>query len=1830
VFTLTQGTITPSNFVVTGGFNYNGGTLSPVTAFTHTSGTVTLGQSYALIATGSYILTAGTLNLNGFNLTTGVFSSDNANIRSVTFGSNYIYLTHTTIATTVLAMVTATNFTWTGTGGFSTEMSISRSVNFGGTSNGTLPITAGPNLFVTSGTNTLSFFSLSSFNQINFTGSTCGATGTVYVDTLTLTAGGSYTLLIPVFTRTQTWTGQFSQQLGGIGVNIPSGTLTLGGTQTYTASSIFRLTAGTVDLGGADLNIGTFIGSFTDTRAIAFGANNINLITTTAATTNLNFAIATNFTWTGTGGFTAAANITRTFTFGTTGGSSTNGPNLTFTGSGLFDQTLTSGSWFNKVDFGTTSFTASATISNVNSFTLSNTGSFSGAGFTMVGSGTIASNGATNLGNLTINHAGTTTLGSNLSVLGSSNLTITTFTAGALNLNGFNLTCSIFNSDNSNARSVAFGSNYIFLTYASAGGTVLGMATATNFTWTGTGGFSTAMGFTRGVNFGSTSNAGGLALTVGPNLFVTSGVNTLSIGTSSSFNQINFNGSTCAATGTIYVDTLTLATGGTYTALIPVFTRTQTWTAQFSKQLGGIGVSIPGGTLTLDGTQTYSATSQGAVYAGTLDLGGVDLTIGTLVGSVTNTRAIAFGANNIILSTTTAGTTNLSCAIATGFTWTGTGGFRAAANITRTFVFGTTGGTATNAPNLTFTDSNAATQTLTTGSWFGNLDFGTTAFTLPNTSLNIAGNLTLSASGTYITGSSGLNVTTVGTGTITANGKTIATLIINCPGGTTTLNGPLTYVVAATITTTLTAGTLDLNGNDHTTLVFSSNNTNVRSVAFGANKINIASTSSGVNALVMADVTNFTYTGTGQFSAAADVARIYTFGSTAGATSTNIPNLQFTGTGAIAQTFGSASNFNTLDFGTTTFNPSTGNVRVRSLILSTTGTYTSFQLTMAYSGGSLDGQGKTILNLVIDVSGGTTTLSSTISVSGTTTLTSGTLDLNVSNLNTGTISSSNTNVRSVNFRAMALQLTSAVTAATVLSMADATNFTPDGAGGFAATMPITRTFTFGTTAGGSIANAPNLSIQAGASTPTITTGGWFKTLSFELFTGSLGTTNLNLINLVMPNSGVGTFGALTATMRDTGSITPNGKQFGAIVINHSGTTTLAGNTSLALATSYTNTAGTLNFAGFDLTCTGTANYTAGTLSNIGTLSCTTFTANGNFSLTNGNLTSGAFVCVGGFTYAATAGTFSNAAQFTHTSGNVTFSKTFSMTGAYTLTAGTLTLDGVNLTVGTFISSNTNTRSIAFNANYIFLTTTTASQTNLSMAQTTGFSPSGVGGFSADASITRTFQFGSTIAPTSTNVAPNLFITNLGTAVPTITTGSYFNLLSILPAVTFATTTLNLNSLTLSGTVVTNSMTVNLLGTGALNIGLNRTISNLNINHGGITTVSGSAFLVASVTTLIQGTLTLDTAGFGTGFFSSLQEANIRAVNFGSNFIDLNTASVSVTNLIMGTAANFSASGSGGFRAAMNITRTFNCGSISTPTAAPNLFLTSGASVATITQFSWFNLLDFGTTSFTLADGALTFQSLTLSPNGTYTGLGGSIRTTDNVPAGNPSLINTNGKTVGSFDFLNFYGVTLNSPFTSNGNINLDFGFLNLNSQTFSVVNFNSNSTSASSIQGPGTMNISGNWTVSGSLAFTGSGYTINMTSATAKTFAGNGKTFGTLVQAGAGVLSITGSNTFDDIQATTRPSTIRFTAGTTTALSNFTLSGTAGNLVTINSLTAGTQFTMTKPSGTVVVNYLSIQDSNVTGGAYWTTTTSNFISNNSGWNVVPSGGNITGQFFAFF
>jgi hypothetical protein len=132
-------------------------------------------------------------------------------------------------------------------------------------------------------------------------------------------------------------------------------------------------------------------------------------------------------------------------------------------------------------------------------------------------------------------------------------------------------------------------------------------------------------------------------------------------------------------------------------------------------------------------------------------------------------------------------------------------------------------------------------------------------------------------------------------------------------------------------------------------------------------------------------------------------------------------------------------------------------------------------------------------------------------------------------------------------------------------------------------------------------------------------------------------------------------------------------------------------------------------------------------------------------------------------------------------------------------------------------------------------------------------------------------------------------------------------------------------------------------------------------------------------------------------------------------------------------------------------------------------------------------------------------------------------------------------------------------------------------------------------------------------AGTGTGK-ISMTGATAKTFVGGGSTYNcTLSNDGAGALTVTGSNTFTTIANGVQPTTFTFTAGTTTTVTNWNVSGTSGNLVTIGSATAASH-TLSKASGIVVSNYLSISRSTATGGATWyAQTTSVDGGNNSGW-----------------
>lgn len=119
-----------------------------------------------------------------------------------------------------------------------------------------------------------------------------------------------------------------------------------------------------------------------------------------------------------------------------------------------------------------------------------------------------------------------------------------------------------------------------------------------------------------------------------------------------------------------------------------------------------------------------------------------------------------------------------------------------------------------------------------------------------------------------------------------------------------------------------------------------------------------------------------------------------------------------------------------------------------------------------------------------------------------------------------------------------------------------------------------------------------------------------------------------------------------------------------------------------------------------------------------------------------------------------------------------------------------------------------------------------------------------------------------------------------------------------------------------------------------------------------------------------------------------------------------------------------------------------------------------------------------------------------------------------------------------------------------------------------------------------------------------------------KTFAGSGKTYNNLWIIGVAESSslIRGSNTFNDLKVTNPPTALTFIEFETTTVNTFTVSGTADNLITINSDSNSDQFILSKSSGTVSSDYLDISNSKATGGATWYAGAHSIDGgNNTGW-----------------
>lgn len=318
------------------------------------------------------------------------------------------------------------------------------------------------------------------------------------------------------------------------------------------------------------------------------------------------------------------------------------------------------------------------------------------------------------------------------------------------------------------------------------------------------------------------------------------------------------------------------------------------------------------------------------------------------------------------------------------------------------------------------------------------------------------------------------------------------------------------------------------------------------------------------------------------------------------------------------------------------------------------------------------------------------------------------------------------------------------------------------------------------------------------------------------------------------------------------------------------------------------------------------------------------------------------------------------------------------------------------------------------------------------------------------------------------------------------------------------------------------------------------------------------------------------------------------------------------------------------------TRTFQWSTGTAESNSPNLLITAGTDIVDIAAAA----RDIDFTGFA---GTLNSDSRTIYGNFTYsTGMtptAGSGTNTFAATSGT-QVITTNGLTFAGNITLNGAGGTVqladNLTGSSARTLTVTRGTLDLNDKDVSFGLLSSSNSNVRAIDfGSGTFTVTGTGTVinintSSNLTITPGTSTIavNDASATTKTMAFGNKTYNNLLLTGAGtgVFAITTGGTFNDFACDTPPHTIRFTASTTTTVTTFSVNGTAGNLITLESASLGSNYNLIKAGGgQVTCSYLSVSDSSASPNGDWIADdgTSTDGGGNSGW--VFSGGVVAVQ-----
>lgn len=558
------------------------------------------------------------------------------------------------------------------------------------------------------------------------------------------------------------------------------------------------------------------------------------------------------------------------------------------------------------------------------------------------------------------------------------------------------------------------------------------------------------------------------------------------------------------------------------------------------------------------------------------------------------------------------------------------------------------------------------------------------------------------------------------------------------------------------------------------------------------------------------------------------------------------------------------------------------------------------------------------------------------------------------------------------------------------------------------------------------------------------------------------------------------------------------------------------------------------------------------------LNCTGFT--GTFSGTATIAVAGSVTLVAGMTFPNTigftltgTGTLTTAGKTlgaTEVSGSgitVTLggALTLQIAATFTLTQGTFDTANYNFTTGSLSSNNSNTRTLTLGSSTVSVPGTITFTTSTNFTLNAGTSTISTGG--AAGGITHNLG-GLTYY--------NFTFTTTGNGEFTITGANTFNNFTITGGTSSGYCTWAFAA----------NQTIN--GTFTANAGTNGSCRRFFRSN-----TIGTARTITAATTTLSDIDFQDITAAGAGSWSGTRIGN-GGGNSGITFTGAKTVYYVAATATGWMSTNWATS-SGGATSGNNYPLPQDTGIVDDNSGTGTLTIAPANNTRIIGAVS----CSTRTIALTLSDGGGSYPhiyvgSITLSSAVTPSGTGTMILSNR---TGTLS-ITTAGRTWTEAFNIQAVGATvqLADNCTTSNTVTSTNGTLDLNGKTLSITSYITAAGTKDLTFNGGTIAISNATTTAWNnaqptgfttTAGTGTGK-ISMTAATAKTFVGGGSTYNcTLSNDGAGALTISGSNTFTNMANGVQPTTFTFTSGTTQIFTSFTVSGTAGNLVTLGAST---------------------------------------------------------------